>query len=80
MIHTNEVLGQNVRYCRKVKGLTIEQLALAAEIGHAHLGKIERGVCNPTLLTMDRLAQALGITPAALLEFPPANVGGSTKS
>lgn len=65
---TNQLLGQNIRYCRKMRGLTIEELALAAGMGYAHLGRIERGLSNPTIQTVARLASVLRVTPAMLLE------------
>lgn len=61
------VLGDNVRRLRHERTLTQEQLAFEAKIDLTYMGGIERGRRNPSLLVMARLAEALGVTPAALL-------------
>jgi transcriptional regulator with XRE-family HTH domain len=52
------------------EGLSQEALALKAKIDRSYLGAIERGEYNPTVLTIGRLAIALEVLPAALLELP----------
>jgi len=60
--------GQLMRQYRKAAGLSQEVLADRAEIHRTYIGGIERGERNPTLLMIYRLADALGIPPAKLLE------------
>jgi transcriptional regulator with XRE-family HTH domain len=62
------VLGENVRRLRHERALTQEQLAFEAKIDLTYMGGIERGRRNPSLLVMGRLALALGVTPAVLVE------------
>lgn len=62
------VVGANVRRLRLAKGLTQEQLAFEAKIDLTYEGGIERGVRNPSLLVLTRIAAALGVDPAMLLE------------
>jgi transcriptional regulator with XRE-family HTH domain len=50
--------------------LTQEDLAGEAEIGMRHLGRIERGEISPTVDILAKVATALGVHPAVLLEDP----------
>lgn len=61
-------LGCAIRDQRKVLGLSQEALADAAGIDRAHMGKIERGERNVTLLNVIRIAVALGIPASVLLD------------
>ncbi|HFQ8053316.1 TPA: helix-turn-helix transcriptional regulator [Pseudomonas putida] len=62
-------LGASVRTRRKGLGLSQETLADAAEIDRSHMGKIERGERNVTILNVIKIAEALDIKPSALLEL-----------
>jgi transcriptional regulator with XRE-family HTH domain len=62
------IVGENIRKLRKRKGLSQEELALEAEIDLTYLGGIERGRRNPSLMVMSRIADALGVHPAKLLQ------------
>ncbi len=53
--------GQNVRRLRGVSGFTQERLADKADLDPTYISGIERGVRNPTLLIIIRLAKALGV-------------------
>lgn len=64
------IVGNNVRRLRIARGLTQEQLAFESRIDLTYVGGIERGRRNPSLLVMSRVAEALGVEPAALLEIP----------
>jgi len=54
--------GRRVRQLRLKKGLSQEALAEKAELDRAHLSGIERGTENPTLFTVQQIADALGTT------------------
>jgi transcriptional regulator with XRE-family HTH domain len=60
-------LGEAVRAARKARGMSQETLADAAGIDRSHMGKIERGERNVTLLNIARIANALGRKPSDLL-------------
>lgn len=62
-----QVLGTNVRTLRKAKGLSQEELALDAGMKRSYLSDLERGVRNPTVRALGRLAEALAVEPAELL-------------
>jgi transcriptional regulator with XRE-family HTH domain len=56
-----------VRAVRKARGMSQEALADAAGIDRSHMGKIERGERNVTLLNVAKIAAALDSKPSALL-------------
>lgn len=60
-------LGHAIQADRKAKGLSQEALADAAGIDRSHMGKIERGERNVTLLNVLRIARALGRKPSEIL-------------
>ena len=64
----NKQLGARIRYLRQQKNMTIEDLALEANINRNYLGDLERGVRNPTLSILNRIALALGINLSTLFE------------
>lgn len=61
------LLGVNIRYQRKLKGMTQEQLAAAAEMERSYVSDLERGMRNPSVAALGRVADALEIEPHVLL-------------
>ena len=51
----NKQLGARIRYLRQQKGLSIEDLALEADINRNYLGDLERGSRNPTLIILNKM-------------------------
>lgn len=64
----NKQLGYRIRYLRQNKGLSIEALALEADINRNYLGDLERGARNPTLLVLNKIAKALDVDLSILFE------------
>jgi transcriptional regulator with XRE-family HTH domain len=64
-----EQLGRNVRSQREARGLSQEQLAFEAGMKRSYLSELERGLRNPSVRALGRLAAALEVEPAALLSF-----------
>jgi transcriptional regulator with XRE-family HTH domain len=52
--------GLAIRAARERRGWSQEQLADAAGLDRTYVSSLERGLRNPTLITQERLAQALG--------------------
>lgn len=63
-------LSLNVWSLRETKGMTQRQLAEAARMKQPRIADIERDAANPTLLTISRIAFALGVTADRLLAEP----------
>lgn len=61
------LLGAAIRAERKALGLSQEALADAAGIDRSHMGKIERGERNVTVLNIVRIAIALKKLPSEIL-------------
>lgn len=64
-----ELLGENVRRLRNEQGLSQEELAFRAGMKRSYLSDLERGVRNPTVRALERLARALNTTPPVLVTF-----------
>jgi transcriptional regulator with XRE-family HTH domain len=62
------VFGATVRRLRERHGWTQEQLAELAEMSATYVGFVERGENVPTLTIIFRLADALEVTPAELID------------
>ncbi|WP_053184544.1 helix-turn-helix domain-containing protein [Pseudomonas thivervalensis] len=60
-------LAENIRLIRRVKNLSQEQLALMAEVDRTYVSQIERGVGNPSLRVLCKLANIFEITTDQLL-------------
>ena len=58
--------GVVLRRLRKEAGLTQEQLAFEAEVERNFVSLIERGVNQPTIRVIFKLAAALGLAPSKL--------------
>lgn len=63
------VVGRNVRRYRELKGISQEELAFDADLHRTYVSGVERGVRNPTVLIVGKLANALGVAPCKLLEY-----------
>ncbi len=61
-------IGEKVRETRKRKLLTQEQLADKAGVGVNTIIRIERNQVEPHSRTIRKLAAALGVSPADLIE------------
>jgi transcriptional regulator with XRE-family HTH domain len=61
-------VGLNVRKYREKKGLSQEALAFEAGIHRTYISGVERGVRNPTVTVLQRIARALKQPAASLLE------------
>ena len=67
------LVAWNVRKLRVKRGLSQEALAVDAGVDRSYVGRIERGIENPTAETLERLAAALDVPVAELLAVPKAN-------
>lgn len=59
-------IGGQIKHLRKLKGLSQDQLAEAAGIDAKSLSRIERAVFLPSLDTVQRVADALGLSIAEM--------------
>ena len=64
----NQVFGRQVRYYRKLKGISQEDLAALSDLHRTYIGAIERGERNVTLNNVEKISKALGVPIVALLK------------
>lgn len=60
--------GKNVRKARHVKGLSQEELAHEADSNRTYISDVERGTRNPSIIVVERIANALGMKIGDLLD------------
>jgi transcriptional regulator with XRE-family HTH domain len=61
------VFGQVLREQRLSRQLSQEELALAADVDRTFVSQMERGIRQPTITTLMKLAGALNIQPSTLI-------------
>jgi transcriptional regulator with XRE-family HTH domain len=59
---TVEALGREIRELRRLKGMTLENLAAAANVSSGSLSQIERGNGNPSFNLLVQVAHALDVS------------------
>jgi transcriptional regulator with XRE-family HTH domain len=62
-----KLVGRNAARLRDRAGLTQEALAERAGFSQQFISDLERGKCNPTVVTLYELATALGVGPVELV-------------
>lgn len=65
-----KLVALNIRKWRVAKNLSQEALAVDAEIDRTHVSRIERGIENPTIVVLARIAEALDVAVVDLLTPP----------
>jgi transcriptional regulator with XRE-family HTH domain len=61
------MLGHRLRDARTRRGLTLREIAAEAGVTGSFLSQLEHGRTQPSLVTLRRLAQALGVTLGSFL-------------
>ncbi|MSU55513.1 MAG: XRE family transcriptional regulator [Candidatus Taylorbacteria bacterium] len=60
-------LGQNMKRIRAKKKMSQGDIARALEVDRGYISNIENGKKNPTIATIQKLANALGVSAKDLL-------------
>jgi transcriptional regulator with XRE-family HTH domain len=63
-----ERMATRIKALREQRGLTQHQLAEKAGIGRSYLARLETARQDPTLSTLEKIAKALGVKVAELLQ------------
>ena len=65
---TGKKLGENLRKLRLKKDMSQGDLATVLNVDRAYISNIENGRMNPTLSTLEKIANSLGISSSELLK------------
>ena len=63
-------LGRRIRAIREEKGLSLRTVADEAGVSESFLSQVERGVANPSVSSLRRIATALGESIGSFFEGP----------
>lgn len=61
-------LGMRIRYLRKEKKMSQLDLSLESGINRNYLSDLEKGRRNPSLLVLEKLCNALGVSLSTLFK------------
>ena len=78
MTDLRELLAQNIKKYRKIRGFSQEMLAEKAGTSTTHIGMVETGKKFPSVRMLEKIAEALGIDTPELFNtgtviFMPVN-------
>jgi transcriptional regulator with XRE-family HTH domain len=65
-------VSKNIKYFRKSANLTQEALGVKSKLSSDYLSRLELGKENISILTLEKIAKALGVKPSRLLESEKA--------
>lgn len=66
----NAIVARNLRRLRVLAGLSQEILAVDAKIDRSYVSRLERGVENPTVVMLEKLAKALEVEIVEFFKIP----------
>jgi len=68
--YIREIVGKNIRFFRRSRGITQEMLAEKVDVSGSYVGYLERGEKIPSLELLAKIAAILQVGPAELLTLP----------
>lgn len=69
------IYGERIRALREERGYSLADFAQKAGISVSYLSEIERGAKKPSLQTMERIARALNVSKAELVQLSYSSKG-----
>jgi transcriptional regulator with XRE-family HTH domain len=70
-----EIFGKVLRELREAKHISQEKLAEYCELDRTYISLLERGLRQPTITTLFKVAKALDIAPSKLIEKVENHLG-----
>ena len=61
-------MAARIKFLRRIRSMSQEDLALRAEINPAYFGQVERGLKCPTIDTLYKISKALDVSLAELFQ------------
>lgn len=71
-----ERIGGRIRALRRARGLTLVQLAELSDLSHPFLSQLERGRARPSMVSLEKIARALGSSQLELIAAAEDDAGG----
>lgn len=68
MTQISKRLGDNIRRIRQEKGMSQGDISRALDMDRGYISRVEKGIKNPTILNLEKIARALGVTPDELIK------------
>lgn len=68
MVNIQKKFGDKLREIRKNKGFSQERLAFKASLHRTYISDIERGARNVSLVNIEKISKALGVSAKSLLD------------
>ena len=75
MAQLQHAFGTVLRRLRDERGLTQEDLAYESGLARTFIAKMETGRRQPSITTVFRLAESLGVRPSEIVALTEAEVG-----
>lgn len=69
-----KALGDRIRILRTKKGLSQQKLAELSDLSYKYLGEVERAQQNPTIQTLQKIADGLEISLNELVQIEDHNL------
>ncbi len=69
-VSVHEASARAVAYARAIAGVTQKELAASSGVDQSDISKIERGIANPSVGTLEKIANALGGTLSIEIRMP----------
>jgi len=63
-------VGNRIRLLRESKGISQQDLAAQCNFEKSNLSRLEAGNTNPTIRTLHKISNALGVTLSDLVNIP----------
>src|SRR3954449_6575020 len=74
VVAVNELIGERVRQHRTARGWTLDELAERSGVSRRMLINIEHGAGNPSITTLLRISDALGVGLPVLVSVRPSRL------
>jgi transcriptional regulator with XRE-family HTH domain len=69
-MNARALVARNIRRLRVSRGISQEHLAVDADIDRTYVSRLERGLENPTVAVLQRIADALDVRIVELFAVP----------
>lgn len=66
-VNMDKKIGQAIKYLRKVKKMTLQELSEQADLSISYLSMLERGLNSPTIANLQKICNVFGIMLPELL-------------